>query len=217
VRLFLTQIGAIAAIYLIIGASAAVDLAGAAPQPSAPPVPATGRDFRAAVWGQARSEIRRQETGAPYLDLGPLLGFRTTVAGQPCQVIYLFQDDQLCMGFYQWSDTNGQLAPYFGDAATRREELVDAWGEPAIEHWDWDDPMFSEEPSERAQALGLGLVRYEMGWLTGRSLIALRLSGGSLKADLVVMYADKTCFPAGQELYGQFFANKVGEPQPYYR
>lgn len=202
---------------LASGALLAVPQPASANEDAAPPVPAGGKDFRAAVWGQSRQQVRRFETAPPHLDEGPLLAFAATAAGQPCQVIYLFQNDRLCMGFYQWSDTHADLAPYFDDAAARRADLARAWGEPQIERWDWEDPMFKQEPSLRAEALGLGLVRYELGWLTERSLIALRMSGGSLKADLVLMYADRTCFPVGQELFGKFFADKIGLPTPYYR
>ena len=184
---------------------------------SSAPVPANGQDFRAATWGQSRHQVRRQEAATPQLDEGPLLAFRATVSGQPCQVIYLFDDDKLCMGFYQWSDTHEDLAPYFDDAKSRRSELAGAWGEPQIERWDWEDPMFAKEPEMRAEALGLCLVRYELGWMTGRSIVALRMSGGNLKADLLVMYSDRTCFPAGQELFHRFFNRTVGVPSPYYR
>ncbi len=180
-------------------------------------VPSAGKDFRAATWGQSRQQVRAQEQAPATVDLGPLLAFPATVAGQPCQVIYLFADEELCMGFYQWSDTHEDLTPYFADATARRDELAIAWGEPRIERWDWDDPLFANEPAMRAEALGLGLVRYELGWLNDRSLVALRLSGGSLKADLVLMYADRTRFPIGQESFASFFARTIGLPTPYYR
>ncbi len=180
-------------------------------------LPADGKDFRDARWGQTRQQVRQHEPGAPILNEGPLLVYAAVVSGRPCQVVYLFHDDKLCMGFYQWSDTHDELDPYFDDAKARRAELAAAWGDPQIERWDWEDPMFAGDRSLWAEALGLGLVRYELGWMTTRSIVALRMSGGSLKADIVVMYADRTCFPAGQELFGRFFARKVGVPTPYYR
>lgn len=202
---------------ILVAGLALIATPAAATGESGAPVPAAGQDFRTAVWGQSRQQVRRQEAAPPQLDEGPLLAFPATVAGQPCQVIYLFDDDKLCMGFYQWSDTHEDLAPYFDDARSRRSELAEAWGEPQIERWDWEDPLFAKEPELRAEALGLGLVKYELGWMTGRSIVALRMSGGNLKADLLVMYADRTCFPAGQELFRRFFARAVGVPTPYYR
>ncbi len=181
------------------------------------PVPSGDNDFRQAVWGQTRQQVRNLEGPAPTLNEGPLLVFPATVSGEPCQVIYMFRDDKLCMGFYQWSDTHDDLAPYFDDAAMRRDELSAVLDEPQIEKWDWEDPMFEEDPTMHAEALGLGLVRYELGWMSERSIVALRMSGGNLKADILVMYADRTCFPSGQEIFGTFFADTIGLPSPYYR
>lgn len=206
-RLEIRRLLPILAFFLIIGAHAA----------PASPLPVAGQDFREAAWGQSRQQIRRQENAPPSLDEGPLLAFEAEAAGRPCRVVYLFDDDRLCMGFLQWSDIHEDLAPYFDDARTLRDELAGAWGDPPIERWDWEDPVFAEDPALRAEALGLGLVRYELGWMADRSIVALRMSGGNLKADLVVMYADRTCFPAGQELFGRFFAARVGVPTPYYR
>jgi len=180
-------------------------------------LPADGADFRAARWGMSRTEVRRTEPAAPELADGPLLVFPATVAGRPCRVVYFFQQEKLCMGFYQWSDTHEELGAYFADAEALRAELTAAYDEPPIEKWDWEDPMFAAEPELRAEALGLGLVRYELGWMNPRSILALRMCGGDLKADIVVMYADRRCFPTGQDAFGAFFSEKVGVPSPYYR
>ena len=181
------------------------------------PLPTGGKDFRAATWGQSRQEVRSSESAAPSLDDGPLLAFPATVSGQPCQVIYLFTQNRLCMGFYQWSNIHSDLATYFTDAAAHREVLVSAWQDPQIDKWDWEDPMFENDPDMRAEALGLGLVRYELGWMIDRSIVALRMSGGNLEGDILVMYADRTCFTTGQEAFGAFFDDRVGLPSPYYR
>lgn len=181
------------------------------------PLPAGGRDFRNVDWGASRQQVRQSERPAPTVNDGPLLVFPAVVSGQPCQVVYFFQDNRLCMGFYQWSNTRSELNAYFDDATARRDELVAAWGEPQIEKWDWEDPMFAEDASLRAEALGLGLVRYELGWMADHSIVALRMSGGNLEGDVLVMYADRTCFPTGQEAFGAFFAKRVGVPSPYYR
>ena len=184
---------------------------------AAPPVPADGADFRAVRWGASAAAVRKSEPGSLLAAEGPLLVFRATAAGHDCRVIYFFRDDKLCMGFYQWSDTHADLAPYFDDATALRAQLSAVYDEPPIERWDWDDPMFAEQPDLRAEALGLGLVRYELGWMSERSIVALRLSGGDLKADILVMYADRRCFPDAQNTFGAFFSGKVGVPTPYYR
>ncbi len=182
-----------------------------------PPLPAADADFRAARWGMSPDEVRRSEAGDPDLAEGPLLAFPATVAGDSCRVIYFFQQDRLCMGFYQWSDTHEELDAYFADAEALRAALTAAYEEPPIEKWDWEDPMFAEDPQLRAEALGLGLVRYELGWMSERSLVAMRMSGGNFQADILLMYADRRCFPRGQDAFGAFFAGKVGVPSPYYR
>ena len=40
------------------------------------------------------------------------------------------------------------------------------------------------------EALGLGLVRYELGWMTDSSIVALRMSGGNLQGDILLLAGD---------------------------
>jgi hypothetical protein len=178
---------------------------------------ADGCDVRKVRWGMSMSEVRRVEAGKPTEIEGALLLYPTTVNDQPCTVSYLFHRGRLCMVFYQFSDIFDELPPYFDEIARVRDELSDVHGEPQIDRWDWEDPMFAEDPSLRAEALGLGLVRYELGWMTPRSLVAVRMSGGNLQADILVMYADVSCFPSGQSAFGELFASAVGLPSPYFR
>lgn len=215
-RLFSDHLRALTGVVLAMGL-ASVPAAGPAASPAEMPVPAGDHDFRAADWGMSRAEVRRSEGPAPDLNDGPLLAFPVTVAGQPCRVVYLFQADRLCMGFYQWSNTHDDLDLYFQDADALRDGLAARWQDPQIEKWNWEDPMFAEDPALRSEALGLGLVRYELGWMTDRSIVALRMNGGNLQGDILVMYADRRCFPSGQEAFGAFFADRVGLPSPYYR
>lgn len=203
-----------AVIALLLTSSFCAAGAGTAP---ATPIPRDGADFRAARWGMSRTEIRRQEPARPDLNDGPLIAFPDTVAGQACRIVYIFREDQLCMGFYQFSNTHPELDAYFDDATSYREQIATIYSEPQIEKWDWADPMFADEPDLKTEALGLGLVDYELGWMTDRSIVALRMSGGNREADIVVMYADRRCFPNGQKVFGDFFANRVGLPSPYFR
>ena len=181
------------------------------------PLPGSGHDFRAANWGMARQEVRRSEPAAPSVNDGPMLAFPAKGNGQPCQVIYLFQAGRLCMGFYLWSNIHEDLSTYFDDAEVLHDLLVERWDAPQIEKWDWEDPMFQDDPAMRAEALGLGLVRYELGWMTGSSIVAMRMSGGNLEGDILLMYADRTCFPSGQEAFKAFFTDRIGLPSPYFR
>ncbi|MEZ4389266.1 MAG: hypothetical protein R3D98_17100 [Candidatus Krumholzibacteriia bacterium] len=176
-----------------------------------------GADVRRVRWGMSPGEVRRREPGTPTIIDGSLLIFPTRVNDQPCTVSYLFHQDKLCMVFYQFSDIHEELGPYFDEVEQVKAELVAHHGEPQIDRWDWEDPLFAQDPELKAEALGLGLVRYELGWMTDRSLVAVRMSGGNLKADILVMYADVNCFPAGQEGFGDLFAAVVGLPSPYFR
>ncbi|MBD3222967.1 hypothetical protein GF314_17190 [bacterium] len=178
---------------------------------------ADGCDVREVRWGMSMSEVRRVETGEPTEIGGTLLLYPTTVNDQPCTVSYLFDRGRLCMAFYQFSDIFEEPALYFDEVAHVRDELSAAHGAPHIDKWHWEDPMFAEDPSLKADALGLGLVQYELGWMTDRSIVALRMAGGNRQADILVMYADRRCFPSGQEAFGDFFASAIGLPSPYYR
>jgi hypothetical protein len=207
---------ALVAASLALTASAPARAADATTAPGAP-LPAENADFRAARWGMSAAEVRRTEAAAPELAEGPLLVFPATVAGQPCRVVYFFRRDELCMGFYQWSDTRDDLSAYYHDADALRAQISAAYDEPPIENWNWEDPMFAEEPEMRAEALGLGLMSYELGWMNEHSIVAMRLSGGNLQADILIMYADRRCFPRSQDVFGAFFSDEIGVPSPYYR
>lgn len=178
---------------------------------------AEGADVRRVSWGMSVRQVRNLEPGTPTVVEGVLVIYTTEVNDQPCTVSYLFHDEKLCMVFYQFSDLFAELPPYFDEVEKVRAELVQRHGDPEIDRWDWEDPMFAEDPALKGEALGLGLVRYELGWMTERSLVALRMSGGNLKADILVMYADVSAFPAGQDRFERLFSAMVGLPSPYFR
>jgi len=179
--------------------------------------PAEGADFRQARWGMSVREVRTSEPGAPAIVEDDLRSWPTRVGGQPCLVSYLFLEGRLCMGIYQFSDTHQDLQPYFDDAATFRDELVALHGEPQIEKWRWADDVFKHDRALWGESLGFGLVHYELGWAGARSLVALRLSGGNTKADIVVLMADLRCFAESRRAFAELFAEKVGLPSPYFR
>lgn len=174
-------------------------------------------DVRRVRWGMPVREVRNLEPGTPKLVQDALVIYGTTTNDQPCTISYLFREGKLCMVFYQFSDLFDDLLPYFDEVQRVRDELVARHGDPQIDRWDWEDPMFAEDPQLKGEALGLGLVRYELGWMTERSLVAVRMSGGSLKADIMVMYADASQFPAGQDRFDEVFTSVVGLPSPYFR
>ena len=179
--------------------------------------PAAGCDFRRARWGMAPDEVRGVEAGPPAIVESSLLGWQRTLGGQPCTVTYLFLEDRLCMGVFQFSNTHARLSPYFDDAATFRDELTALHGEPHLEKWRWADDVFANDRALWGEALGFGLVHYELGWAAGQSLVAMRMSGGNAQADIVVLMADLRCFAESRRAFADFFAEKVGLPSPYFR
>lgn len=182
-----------------------------------PPTPVDGADFMQMRWGMSRGQVNRLTPEPPDLNDGPMLVYPDTIAGQPCRVVYVFLEDKLCLGFLQFSDTHAELAPYFDDADRLRGLVSKEYDEPQIDKWAWADPTFAEDPALKSEALGLGLVTYELGWMSDRSIVAMRMSGGDMKADILLMYADRRCFPGGQDAYGAFFSDRIGLPSPYFR
>ncbi len=178
---------------------------------------AAGCDFRHARWGMTVAEVRAAEPGTPFQADGSLVCWQTDVGGQPCTVSYFFHQDRLCLGIYQFSDTNDELSHYFDDAKTYRNELVTLYGDPGLEKWRWADETLANDRSLWAETLGFGLMTYELGWLHGRNLVAMRMSGGSVKADIVILVASPACFAEGRRDFAGYFSRVIGDASPFFR
>jgi hypothetical protein len=86
-----------------------------------------------------------------------------------------------------------------------------------VENWNWADEDFEKDRADWGNVLGLGLMSYELAWLTPQSIVALRLSGGNLQGDFLIMYSSRDLFNEARKAFEIYFTDHVGAPTPYFR
>ena len=174
-------------------------------------------DFRDALWGQTPAEVQRQESAPPFYRDDHLVIYRGEFQDTPADVIYYFLNDKLVMGFVHLLLDHEDLAAYFDDYEAVKSALGRQVGVPDAENWQMSLPELEEDHSLWGDALGFGLIKVEAGWLLGDSGLALRLSGGNLQGQLMLVQFSRQDMNAGRAAYRDYFAQMIGVPNKYFR
>jgi len=180
-------------------------------------LPTTGFDFRDNHWGNSRAAVKLAESRPPVREDDLLLVYPAKVEGIDCVLVYMFLADRLCAGFYQLSDYRNDNNEYFDDLDGVKDKLVTGLGNPEVENWNWADDPFERSRDLWGDSLGFGLVAVDAGWVTERSIVSYRLSGGNFSGDLLLMYADLQSFDNFRLTYDHYFASKAGDYTPFFR
>ena len=174
-------------------------------------------DFRDARWGQSAREVQSLEDKAPIFRDDHLVIYRDVVHDLPADVIYYFMDGRLIMGFAHFLVSHDDLAIYFDDYESIKTILARKIGIPEVENWQMSLPELEEDQSLWGEALGFGLMKVEAGWLLGDSGVALRLSGGNLQGELMLLQFSRDDMNRGRSVFRDYFAQIMGVPNQYFR
>jgi hypothetical protein len=177
----------------------------------------TGGDFRGARWGQSPLEVEALEAKAPFRRDKQLVIFHDEFQGTPTEVVYLFLNDKLVMGFTHLLLKHEDLNLYFTDYEQVKDALARSLGAPAVENWQLSLPELEGDKSLWPEALGFGLIKVEAGWIYRDTGIAVRLSGGNFQAHLMTVHFKVDDMNAGRAAFKDYYAQNIGVPNKYFQ
>lgn len=187
-------------------------------------LPASGQNlvtgegnFRSAKWGQSQADIEALEEVAPIHSDQSMLIFHDRFLGIPTEVIYFFLDGRLIMGLTHLMPAHADLDKYFTDYEKVKAAIGQNLGTPDRENWQFFLPDLEPDRALWAEALGFGMIKVEAGWLIPGTGIAIRLSGGKLKAHLTTIHFSMDDMNAGRLAFKEYFSGEVGIPNEYFQ
>lgn len=164
-----------------------VQLPGVAPQ---------GFHFRKSRWGMSEREVRDSEPHEPTLTPSDALFYEGHIAGLPCQIIYVFVQNQLVRTKYLFSIEHSNENHFIGDFITVKDLLSEKYGLPVAKdgsHGDaiWMNDLYRDDPDDWGTAIAAGHLAYLAEWDLPDTKIGILLRGDNYEIQLTVEYYGK--------------------------
>lgn len=166
-------------------------------------------DFRKAIWGMNREEVKASESATPTGDRPELITYRDNFEGIPAIVGYLFEKDKLVRGGYLMQSSYEDPKNYISDYDTIKGRLIKDYGSPAQDDMVWKEGEEVSDPAKYGESVCSGKLRYSTMWSDGRTVIRETLDGEGGKCNLGIIFESLEMYvnPAAEK-------NKAPESSP---
>jgi hypothetical protein len=160
--------------------------------------------FRGCPWGSSMAEIKAKEM-ATFVAGGPtsgnryVIGYKTEVAGFPCQAIYGFVGDRLTWGMYSFKQEHSNKTDFVDDFQKLKALLVTKYGTPGVDNVRWKNDLFKDDPSHWGLAVATGDVIFVCRWEDPETIIGLLLQGDNYEITLNLSYSSVALKDLGKE------------------
>lgn len=145
-------------------------------------------DFRVAHWGDSKETIVEKEGKADMSPDAKLYMFSDNVAGFPCMVGYIFEDNKLVMARYLFKEEHTNKNDYIYDFKKLVNLLSKKYGEPDWNSPEWKNRLYQDDPSDYGFAVSLGHLVYSAGWLKDKTEISVFLTGENYDITFILQY-----------------------------
>lgn len=168
----------------------------ASPNATSPVPPFSRRHFREVRWGMSEREVRATETDQPIHTSKNALVYNGSVAGLPCNVIYIFARDKCVRGKFQLLPTHSNENEYISDYENIKELLINKYGPfigPSEDNSDyfWRNDLYTDDYQNWGMAVSIGHLVFMSKWQTEDTDIGLILSGDNYEVTLIIEYVSK--------------------------
>jgi hypothetical protein len=148
--------------------------------------------FRKAKWGMSKAQVRATEGNATPTEAKggglELLTYHDTVVGLPCEVVYIFANDQLTRATYISTVEHSNRNEFVNDFAKLRDPLERKYGKPVEQGTIWSNDSFRNDPAEIGTAIGVGHASMFARWVNEATIILLHLDGDNFRLRLGIEY-----------------------------
>ena len=148
-------------------------------------------DFRKTNWGITSEQVKILEDAKLVMDNGKMLSYDGTVGGYPCQIAYLFVEDQLTISHYFFKIEHAADSLYIQDYEKLKKAVSEKYGAPRLDDATWKDEMSRRSNAKIGQAIRAGNVKLAAQWETPATEVWLFLGGENSQIKLSMKYMSK--------------------------
>ncbi len=148
-------------------------------------------DFRKAVWGISRKEVKQSESFTIYGETKNEIFYDGNILNFDAYIIYFFIDDKLVSTNYVYKIKHINKNDYIRDYEIIKKTLITKYGQPMGERVDWKNDLFRDDPSQWGMAISAGHLIYISRWETDRTEILHSLYGDNFEIKFATVYNGK--------------------------
>lgn len=169
-------------------------------------------DFRSVNWGMSQDQVKILENARLVIDSPRMLSYDGNAGGLPCQIAYLFVQDQLVASHYFFTTHHPDDATYIEDFRNIKETLTEKYGRPIVDEATWKNEEYRDDPRKVTLALKQGHVSFAAQWATPATDIWLFLVGENMRIKLSMRYTSKRLVHLTEETDGDSLS--IAKPAP---
>lgn len=149
-------------------------------------------NFRNALWGMSKDEVKASEDSTPTEENETgLLYSSVTVSNMSASVMYSFdEDEKLYQGFYLFTDSHTSYNLYIDDYKKLVGALTEKYGEPEWDRTKWKDDLYKGDENDYGTAVATGGLIYGAQWKSDDTEIDVVLKGDNFDVELTCTYID---------------------------
>ena len=148
-------------------------------------------DFRNTNWGITSEQVRMLESARLVLDNGKMLSYEGMVAGLPCQIVYIFINNQLVNGHYFFKSPQGDDKAPIQSYDRLKTAVSEKYGTPVLDDAKWKSDTYKGQSDKVGLAIKSGQLSLATEWETSSTEVWLFLTGENSQIKLSMKYVSK--------------------------
>ena len=148
-------------------------------------------DFRNTNWGITSEQVKMLESAKLVLDNGRMLSYESVVGGLPCQIVYIFVNDQLVNGHYFFKSPQGNDNAPIESYDKLKKSISEKYGTPVLDDAKWKSDTYKGQSDKVGLAIKSGQLTLAAEWGTPSSEVWLFLAGENSQIKLSMKYVSK--------------------------
>lgn len=176
------------------------------PEPSASPGPQSKPeekfDFRGTRWGMSKAEVKKAEPHPPGNETEDTLSYRSSSRDQITYITYQFKDGKLNRAGVLYPEKLSSDSLYLENYEYLKQEVIKAYGKPAVDEETLLNPGAVIEPDKKAEAVCRGDLTLGAQWNVPGSMVLLMFRGDGEKCLVSLIYASEAAIHSLSEQNG---------------
>ncbi|MHB0960110.1 MAG: DUF4339 domain-containing protein [Pirellulaceae bacterium] len=148
-------------------------------------------DFRNVKWGMTIEKVRGREDLELVHESPDTLGYKETVGGHDCIVLYIFVNDVLVRAKYLITERHTNDNEHVMDFESIGTLLAQKYGDPTTTNVVWKNDLYKDALSEYGMAVAMGHLSMYQKWSLPLTTVLHYLNGDNFEIEHGIEYIGK--------------------------